>query len=745
LWQIDAEGARRIASDKVGGDKVIAQFEDSKGRIWMGDGHGVTMFDGERFSIYGAKQGLPDGDVRCFAEDSAQSVWLTNQNGVFRWEKNRFVEVENLRNVSCLSGDADGVMWIGLAEGGLVRWRNNRLDRIDASAGFPAVNVLGILDDGIGCFWMASNRGVIRIPRKELEACADGTASRINPILLGTEDGLPGVECAGGNQPVCAKDATGKLWFATMKGVAVIDPADFEINALPPSIQIEGLVYYGESAKSGRATQQHSLLPAGSRRIEVHYTALSFVAPEKVRFQSRLEGQDREWQDMDNRRTAYFHDLEPGHYVFRVRAANNDGVWNNEGEKLAFTLQPFYWQTWWFRASVAMLLVMMGAGIYWRVSRWRNRLAREEQQRLRQVFEASPNAIITVDERGKIVLVNQEATTVFGYEQDELIGASVDMLLPEGARASDAKNRRAYLGDLQTRSMRPDHDVSGRRKDGSKVPLEIRLSAVGTAKGKLMLASIADITARRRSEREMAEQRNELAHLSRVTMMGELSGSMAHELNQPLTAILSNAQAALRYLAHEATDLDEVRGILKDIVEEDKRAGEVIGRLRLLFQKGEVLFQPLNVNEAIEDVLKLLHSDLVNHNVVVDGDLAQRLPDVYGDRVQFQQVLINLIINGCDAMANTKHSKRRLSVRTESANGDGVRITVGDQGCGISPDRLETVFEPFVTTKSKGMGLGLAVCRTIITAHGGRLWAENMPDAGACFVFTLPTQKKAIA
>jgi C4-dicarboxylate-specific signal transduction histidine kinase len=156
----------------------------------------------------------------------------------------------------------------------------------------------------------------------------------------------------------------------------------------------------------------------------------------------------------------------------------------------------------------------------------------------------------------------------------------------------------------------------------------------------------------------------------------------------------------------------------------------------------------LDVNETVADVLKLLHSDLVNHNVVVDGELAESLPDVCGDRVQLQQVLINLIINGCDAMANTQSSKRRLLVRTESANGDGVRIAVGDRGCGIAPDRLESVFEPFVTTKLKGMGLGLAVCRTIITAHGGRLWAENNPDAaagGACFVFTLPAQKKAIA
>jgi PAS domain S-box-containing protein len=286
-----------------------------------------------------------------------------------------------------------------------------------------------------------------------------------------------------------------------------------------------------------------------------------------------------------------------------------------------------------------------------------------------------------------------------------------------------------------------------RRSDGeyrwilaSGVP---RFDPYGTFQG--YIGSCVDITNSKRAALELQQHRSELAHLSRVTMMGELSGSMAHELNQPLTAILSNAQAALRYLAHESVDLDEVRGILRDIVDQDKRAGEVISRLRVLFKKGEVQFQLLDLNEAIEDVLKLLHSDLVNHGVVVDEELTQGLPDVCGDRIQLQQVLINLIINGCDAMADTSSSERRLSVRTESANGNGVRIAVGDHGCGIAHDRLESVFEPFVTTKSQGMGLGLAVCRTIITAHGGRLWAENNPDAGACFFFMLPLQRKETA
>ena len=256
------------------------------------------------------------------------------------------------------------------------------------------------------------------------------------------------------------------------------------------------------------------------------------------------------------------------------------------------------------------------------------------------------------------------------------------------------------------------------------------------------IGSCVDITTSKRAELEIQQHRSELAHLSRVTMMGELSGSMAHELNQPLAAILCNAQAALRFLALDTVNLEDLREILKDIAEEDSARGEVIRGLRLLFKKGEVQFQPLELNGVIEEVLKLLHSDLVNHNIVVDRNLAQKLPEVSGDRVQLQQVLINLILNGCDAMANTKPSDRRLWLQTESNHGQVVKVTVGDHGCGIAPDRLGKVFEPFVSTKPNGMGMGLAVCKTIISAHDGQLWAESNPGTGACFAFALPVLRK---
>ena len=258
-----------------------------------------------------------------------------------------------------------------------------------------------------------------------------------------------------------------------------------------------------------------------------------------------------------------------------------------------------------------------------------------------------------------------------------------------------------------------------------------------------MMGATIDITARKQAELEVQQQRGELAHLSRVTMLGELSGSLAHELNQPLTAILSNAQAAQRFLAHDNADLNEVRDILADIVAEDKRAGEVIRRLRLLLKKGEVQHQPFDLNEAVREVLKLVRSDLVNQGVAVHTELAPALPAVNADRVQLQQVLLNLVMNACDAMAGGPAGDHKLIIRTGLAGNEGIRVSVADRGVGLAPDNLEKVFEPFFTTKVQGMGLGLSVCRTIITAHGGKLWAANNPERGATFHFTLPASTEA--
>ena len=361
------------------------------------------------------------------------------------------------------------------------------------------------------------------------------------------------------------------------------------------------------------------------------------------------------------------------------------------------------------------------------------------EERFRRVVEAAPNAMIMVNQEGQITLANQQAEKTFGYPREELLGRPIEMLVPERLRSGHQGFRHDYLCDPQARPMGAGRELFGRRKDGTEVPVEIGLSPIHTSKGLLVLASIVDITERKLAELEAARQRHDLAHLARVTALGELSSSLAHELTHPLTAILSNAQAAQRFLADDDVDLDEVREILNDIVTQDQRAGEVIHSLRLMLKKGELQehCDDVDLNEVILDVVNLMRSDLINRNVTLDTDLAQKLPAITGDRVQLQQVLLNLALNGCEAMADYNSSERRLLIASQWENGT-VRVSVSDSGSGIPGEKMEQVFERFFTTKKEGMGLGLSICRTIINAHRGKIWATNNGGCGATFHFSLP-------
>ena len=247
-----------------------------------------------------------------------------------------------------------------------------------------------------------------------------------------------------------------------------------------------------------------------------------------------------------------------------------------------------------------------------------------------------------------------------------------------------------------------------------------------------------DITERKQAEAELLRQRAELAHVARVSTMGELAASVAHELNQPLGAILANAEAAELFLQQDPPALDDLRAILADIRKDDERAGEVIRRMRALLRKHELERQPLEINSLVEDVLQLVSGDAALRGISLTADLGPVLPKISGDRVHLQQVLLNLILNGMDAMADQPRERRRISVRTRSGADGQVELAVMDSGHGIEPDKLPRLFEPFYTTKPNGMGMGLSIARTIIEAHRGRIWAENNASGGAAFRVTLP-------
>jgi signal transduction histidine kinase len=240
------------------------------------------------------------------------------------------------------------------------------------------------------------------------------------------------------------------------------------------------------------------------------------------------------------------------------------------------------------------------------------------------------------------------------------------------------------------------------------------------------------------AEAEVARARAELLRVERLLRLNEMTGSLAHELNQPLAAILSNAQAGLRFLQSGKIDLDEIREILQDIVQDDQRAGNVIRSLRSMVKREEVERNPVILNNVLNDIIQIFHTESIFRNVHVETELDGSLPPIMGDKVQLQQVALNLILNAADAISNVPSDHRKIILRTEVKDGR-IRVTVRDFGPGIDKENLERIFEPFFSTKGTGLGMGLNICRTIVEAHGGRIWAENNPDKGATFVFELPT------
>lgn len=363
---------------------------------------------------------------------------------------------------------------------------------------------------------------------------------------------------------------------------------------------------------------------------------------------------------------------------------------------------------------------------------------KQNDERFQLAVDAAPNLVLLVGPLGTIVLANRKSQEVLGYGATELAGMDIEDLVPGIAEGRLGAHGVAVSEGARPPLPPPGVDLLARRRDGSELPVEVALSPLRIGNEAHLLASITDISERRRLEHEAAVHRNELAHLSRVAMLAELSGSLAHELNQPLTAILSNAQAALRFLAKEPPDLGEVRDSLLSVVDSDRRAGEVIRRLRAMLRREPPDYQPVDANELVLDVLRIVHGDLVERSTKTSLSLASDLPAMRGDRVQLQQVLLNLVMNGCDAMAALEASDRILQLRTRRVGETDLEIAVIDAGPGIPPADLERIFSPFFTTKRDGMGLGLAVCRTIMTSHGGQLSAANEDGGGARVWIRLP-------
>jgi PAS domain S-box-containing protein len=379
--------------------------------------------------------------------------------------------------------------------------------------------------------------------------------------------------------------------------------------------------------------------------------------------------------------------------------------------------------------SIQMFLIVMTVPIMLLAAGIQERRKAEEQ--FGSAFRSSPDPISIIRKRdGTLIDVNAYWVKMFGYERQEAIGRTVfdlNLCLPEGGHIQQ------MVGLKQSKPIR-DVECAVWTKTGEVRQVSLSADVVEMGNEPCFVVTIRDIT-----DRKLAEKANrDLAHASRVAVLGELTASIAHEINQPLGAILSNAEAAELLLESESPPLDEVRKILADIRNDDVRASDIIRHIRLLTRKRATGMESLDINEIAAEVVRLMETEAHSRNVSLRTEFIADSGTVIGDRVHLQQVLINLILNGMEAMADTPEPERRLFVRTAMNKRRRVEISVTDSGRGIPAEKLPRLFDSFFTTKENGVGLGLAIARSIVDAHQGRISAANNSEGGATFRFDLP-------
>jgi PAS domain S-box-containing protein len=360
----------------------------------------------------------------------------------------------------------------------------------------------------------------------------------------------------------------------------------------------------------------------------------------------------------------------------------------------------------------------------------------EREARIRRLVDANIIGIFFWDLEGRIPEANNAFLLMVGYDREDLASGRVrwtDLTPPEWRDRED----QMLVPELKATGRVQPYEKEFFRKDGGRVP--VLIGAANFEEDAYQgVAFVLDLTERKSAADAMREVQAELAHANRLATMGQLAASIAHEVNQPIGAARNNAHAALRFLARDPPELAEVSEALECVVSDTYRAGDIIGRIRDQVRKVPPRMESVDLNDAIGDVIALVRGELSKNCVSVQTELAERLPPIRADRVQLQQVMLNLILNAIEAMAGIDAEVRTLLICTESSPSEGLLVTIGDSGPGIAPEDRERVFESFYTTKASGVGIGLAICRSIIDAHGGRLWADAHRPCGAAFRFTLP-------
>jgi PAS domain S-box-containing protein len=519
-----------------------------------------------------------------------------------------------------------------------------------------------------------------------------------------------------------ARSGDGKLWFNNQSALQVVDPAHITTNLTRPPVHIEAVV----ADRVSYAPLDGLRISKLTRDLEIDYTGLSFVAPQKVMFRYMLTGVDQAWQNVGRRRQAFYNNLKPGSYSFRVIACNNDGVWNEEGAHLDFVIPPAWYQTIWFRG----LCVLAFLSLLWGVYQMRVHQLQEQEKKFREAVETMPALAFVADPKGNRTFMNRGWLEYTGLSPDEASASGwVKTFHPDDLSRITERWRAS-----ETTGQPLDYEARLRRgSDGVYRWFLIRAVPVRDKRGKIVkwCGAATDIEDRKHAEQLQAD----LTHASRVSTMGEMVASISHELAQPIQITTAHAKASLRWLQHDPPDMTEARRGTEKIIEAGALASGIIDRLRSLYKKALPKRELVAINEVVGEMAGMMGGKARGHGVSIHTDLKNDLPTTVADRVQLQQVLMNLMLNGIEAMKDTSGV---LTVKSQLSEDGQVEISVNDTGPGLPQGNADQIFDAFFTTKPQGSGMGLAICKSIVESQGGRIWANGDGGRGATFHFTLP-------
>ena len=730
---------------------INALFESSDGDLWIGtEQAGVICFKDGKFTPYTKSDGLGGNAVRVIAEAQDGTLLFGTNAGLSKYKDGKFV-------ASALEGDAasaqvisllrDGPnsFWVGTVGHGIIRLKNYRAKTITTKEGLFDDVAIQILEDSAENLWISCNRGIYRVSARALDDYGPASAS-IACQLFNTADGMRSQECDGGNQSAGCRSADGRLWFPTLGGVVVVNPLKIRLNTLAPPIYIEAITI------DGRAVDPRSNVevPPGGGELEIQYTGLSFSAPERVKFKYQLEGFDKGWVDAGSRRVAYYTNVPPGRYTFKVAACNNDGYWNETPAVMRFYLAPHFYQTIWCYGLSCLFIVALAAGGY-RI-RVRQLKARERELALRvdqrtqelqtqkrqfqQLFENAPVGIAMLNYEEEIVDLNKSFERIFGFNSDEVRDMSInDVIVPE-----DLIEEARELGRLTLDGKDSMKETFRRRKDGTLVPVEVYCAPILMGENREGIYGMyMDITERKKAEDEMRKAKEAAEAANRAK--SEFLANMSHEIRTPMNGIIGMTELALEtdlteeqeeYLGTVRSSAHSLLTLINDILDFSKiEAGKL-----------EIDDVDFDLRESLDGAMKVLAVRAHGKGLELICDVAPEIPDaLVGDSGRLCQIIINLIGNAIKFTDSGEIvAKLRMESRTEHEV--AVKFEVSDTGIGIAPEQQARIFQAFeqadasTTRKYGGTGLGLSISSRLVRLMGGQLWVRSEIGGGSTFGFT---------